>query len=92
MLLECSTIMLPSNTTAVTQLMDHGVIYLFKSYHRKFKVQSLVTKMEESLSVQQSPKPINLLNAVNSRTYKETLYEIVFGKLDFFRMKIVMTL
>lgn len=57
--------MLPPNTTSVSQPMDQGVIYTFKSYYRKFMLQSLVCKIDSSTSVHQLATSITVLDAVN---------------------------
>jgi len=57
--------MLPPNTTSVSQPMDQGVIYTFKSYNRKFMLLSLVCKIDSSTSVHQLATSITVLDAVN---------------------------
>jgi len=57
--------MLPPNTTSVSQPIDQGVIDTFKSYYRKFMLQSLVCKMDSSTSVHQLASSITVLDAVN---------------------------
>lgn len=58
-------LMLPPNTTSITQPMDQGVIYTFKSYYRKFLLQSLLCKMDNCSSAHQLAKSISVLDAVN---------------------------
>ncbi|XP_025205101.1 tigger transposable element-derived protein 6-like [Metopolophium dirhodum] len=58
-------LMLPPNTTSITQPMDQGVIYTFKSYYRKFLLQSLLCKMDNCSSAHQFAKSISVLDAVN---------------------------
>jgi hypothetical protein len=57
--------MLPPNTTSITQLMDQGVIYTFKSYYCKFLLQSLLCMMDNCSSAHLFPKSISILDAVN---------------------------
>ncbi|XP_027850981.1 tigger transposable element-derived protein 1-like [Aphis gossypii] len=58
-------LMLPPNTTSITQPMDQGVIYTFKSYYRKFLLQSLLCKIDNCSSAHQLAKSISVLDAVN---------------------------
>ncbi|KAL4152706.1 hypothetical protein QTP88_000539 [Uroleucon formosanum] len=58
-------LMLPPNTTSITQPMDQEVIYTFKSYYRKFLLQSLLCKMDNCSSAHQLAKSISVLDAVN---------------------------
>ncbi|KAE9528589.1 hypothetical protein AGLY_012164 [Aphis glycines] len=58
-------LMLPPNTTSITQPMDQGVIYTFKSYYRKLLLQSLLCKMDNCSSAHQLAKSISVLDAVN---------------------------
>jgi len=88
-LLNVKLIMMPPNTTSITQPMDQGVIYTFKSYYRKFMLQSLVCKMDEPFSVHQLAKSINFLDAVNwitlaCKNFKPECVQNCFRKNGFF--------
>jgi len=58
-------LMLHPNTTSITQPMEQGVIYTFKSYYRKFLLQSILCKMDNFSSAHQFAKSISVLDAVN---------------------------
>lgn len=58
-------LILPPNTTSVTQPTVKGVIYTLKSYYSKFLLQLLLCKMDNCSSTHQFAKSINFLDAVN---------------------------
>jgi len=55
----------PANTTSITQPIDQGVIKNLKAWYRKFLIQTLLTKVDESQNVSELSKRITVLDAIN---------------------------
>lgn len=57
-------IFLPPNTTSECQPLDQGIIKCFKSYYRKLLIRRLLSSIEESDSIGELEKSINVTNAL----------------------------
>lgn len=54
----------PPNSTSVTQPMDQGVIYTFKSHYRHSLLTALLAKIEHHESISEIAKGITVLDAI----------------------------
>lgn len=54
----------PSNTSSLTQPMDQGVIYTFKSHYRRSLLQSLIPKISSCKTVNEVAKSVTILDAI----------------------------
>ena len=70
---------LPPNTTSVSKPMDQSLIYILKSFYRKFVLQSLLAKISTCTNINELDKQINVLDAVNwtNQAKKNVLPETV---------------
>jgi hypothetical protein len=82
----------PANATSTLQPMDVGVIYTFKSHHRRFLTQSLISNVKEADSSYALVRSVSVLDAVNwiglavkkikAETVKKCFVKAGFGESD----------
>jgi hypothetical protein len=91
-LLNVKIVWFPADATSVLQPMDMGVIYTFKSHHRRCLVQSLILNIEEADSSYTLARSVSVLDAANwiglavkkikAETVKKCFTKAGFGESD----------